>query len=120
LLGCISFTLLGRSALVSSSSSSIFRGEDPKNIGTWIAAIGIGIAQTGSVTISLALIAKEREKLKSFVVGVMEVDEEDDVIEDAEEEYLEDASQDGEVEDLSEFEETAGALAGAYSFCGGE
>jgi len=110
LLGCLSFTILGRSAF-----GPALGGADPENIGTWIASLGIGIAQTGSVTVSLALIAKERAKMQDLRESV---EREDDEFEDGyrvDEETVESA-----LKNSSHEGETAGALAGAYSFCGGK
>lgn len=111
LLGCISFAILGRSAFGPSLG-----GENPKNLGTWIASIGIGMAQTGSVTISLALIAKEREKMQ--VAGQLMDD--NDAVSDEEGYQVEETPRGHDEPFESQDGETAGALAGAYSFCGGK
>jgi hypothetical protein len=113
LLGCVSFAILGRSAFGTSLG-----GDDPKNIGTWIAALGIGIAQTGSVTISLALIAKERSKMQIE----RKLQEESDDEHESEQGYrVYDETDSSDIsKTLDQKGETAGALAGAYSFCGGK
>lgn len=110
ILGCVSFAILGRSAFGPSLG-----GDDPKDIGTWIATLGIGIAQTGSVTISLALIAKERSRMQIE----RQLAEEDDN-DESEQGYQVAETEDTIIAKTSDQQgETAGALAGAYSFCGG-
>lgn len=113
LLGCISFAILGRSAFGPSLG-----GENPKNLGTWIAALGIGIAQTGSVTISLALIAKERSKMQEEVKFLG--NNEDGISETGGYQVEQEASRSPRKASVNQQGETAGALAGAYSFCGGK
>ena len=105
LIGCISFAVLGRSAL-----GSIFGAENPNNWLTWLATIGIGLAQTGSVTLSLAMITRNREQLHTGTKWG------DDGVPDEDRSYSSEitAEEDGADEEMS------GALAGVYSFCGGE
>lgn len=98
-IGCISFAILGRSAM-----SSVFGGENPKHWATWVATIGIGLAQTGSVTTSLAMMTKDRMALVAI----------------AEDAANENGSTWGPGFIGQDGDEIAGALAGVYSFCGGE
>lgn len=112
LLGCVSFAILGRSAF-----GPFFGGENPKNLATWIASLGIGIAQTGSVTISLALIAKERARLQDEKSSAESIAHGEDSTEEGYQ--VEESPSISKRGHESGNGETAGALAGAYSFCGG-
>ena len=109
-LGCLSFFLLGR---------NVFHlgGENPRNAWTWLAGIGIGISQISGIVLSLALIAAARGRLMGEHIEGVDGNEEHESEED--QESLVEGVGNKVAADLDEHGEFAGALAGAYSFCGG-
>lgn len=127
LIGALAFTLLGRDALPGLHGK--LGGDDPRNAGTWLAAVGIGFSAMCSTVCSLALVSRARAELLHAGSGPMDADTQSDashssfsslgnsegVVWEAEV----GAELTGNAGSAAAKEEIAGALAGAYSFCSG-
>ena len=108
-LGAISFLLLGRGefSLVGTVDS------DPRSGTTWLAAVGIGVAQIAAVVLSLSVVSAARNRLLSSSKAIISHAGEGDTAEEGQ------PVEGGSTELDVDKQEIAGALAGAYSFCGG-
>lgn len=98
-LGALCFLLIGRG-----------RDADPRSAASWIAAVGIGIAQMTAVVLSLGVVSAARRKLLQSASKERRNSEQPS----------REARAPEAADEHDEKEEIAGALAGASSFCGGE
>ena len=125
-LGALAFALLGRDALPGLQGK--LGGDDPRNAGTWLAAVGIGTSAMCSTVCSLALVSRARVELlhpeSRSSEDVVDADSEGSSSSASSSEDLPHGAEDnvalaGGAGPAAVKEEIAGALAGAYSFCSG-
>ena len=102
-LGTIAFLVLGKNVFSAQDS-------DPRKGRTWVAALGIGVAQIAAVVLSLSIVSAARKRLLEGEQAAPPALNQSQTPEEEEEAG----------EEANDKEEIAGALAGAYSFCGGE